>query len=165
MTEEKNIVDFTGKTKKIACLACAREKGEVDLGNITKSEYFDAHQDYEIPIPGFIIISSRRHIQSVDEFTEDEQQDFIEFLCRIRSVMRKALGIETTYLFQAEDTTHHFHIWLIPRYSWMTEKFGTKIESVRPIINYSKEFLRTESDIAKVEEATQKLKQFFSSAK
>ena len=135
MTEEKNIVDFTGKTKKIACLACAREKGEIVLGNIIKSEYFDAHQDYEIPIPGFIIISSRRHIQSVDEFTEDERRDFIEFLCRIRSAMIKVLDIKTIYLFQAEDTMHHFHVWLIPRYNWMTEKFGTKIESVRPIVN------------------------------
>jgi len=165
MAEEKNIVDLTGKTKKIACLGCAREKGEIDLGNITKSEYFDAHQDYEIPIPGFVIISSRRHIQSIDEFTEDEQGDFIKFLCRMRSAMRKVLGIETIYLFQSEDTIHHFHVWLIPRYDWMTEKFGRKIESVRPIVNYSKEFLRTESGIAEVKEATQKLKQFFSSDK
>jgi diadenosine tetraphosphate (Ap4A) HIT family hydrolase len=164
MAEEKNIVDLAGKTKKIACLGCARENGEINLGDIVKTKYFDAHQDYEIPIPGFVIISSRRHIQSVDEFTEDEQRDFIKFLCRLRSVMRKILDIETIYLFQAEDTMHHFHIWLVPRYDWMTEKFGTKIESVRPIVNYSKEFFRTESDIAKVEEATQKLKQFFSSA-
>jgi hypothetical protein len=31
---ETNIVDLTGKTKKIACLGCDREKGLIDLGDI-----------------------------------------------------------------------------------------------------------------------------------
>ena len=165
MTEEKNIVDLTGKTKKIACLGCDRENGLIDLGNIVKSEYFDAHQDYEIPIPGFVIISSRRHIQSIDEFTDDEQQDFIRFLCRLRSAQRQFLGIEVIYLVQEEDTSHHFHVWMFPRYDWMEEKFGRKIQSVRPIMEYARENMKTEANIQEVEAATQKLKQFFSSAK
>lgn len=164
MTEEKNIVDLTGKTKKIACLGCDREKGLIDLGNIVKSEYFDAHQDYEIPIPGFVIISSRRHIQSVDEFTDDEQRDFIKFLCRLRSAQRKVLGIEVIYLVQEEDTSHHFHVWMFPRFDWMEEKFGRKIQSVRPIMQYARENMKTKINIQEVETATQKLKQFFSSA-
>ncbi len=165
MAKLKEIIDYKGNVKKIACLACARENGDISLGDIVKSKYFDAHQDYEIPIPGFIIISSRRHFQSVDEFTDNEQRDFIKFLCRIRSAMRKVLGIKTVYLFQAEDTSHHFHVWLIPRYGWMEKKFGKSIESVRPIVVYSKNNLKTKPNLAKVDEATQKLKQFFSSNK
>lgn len=154
----RTIIDYKGRVKKISCLACAREKGEVSLGNIVKSKYFDAHQDYEIPIPGFIIISSRRHIQSVDEFNDAEQKDFINFLCKIRSAMRKALSVKTVYLFQAEDTTHHFHVWIIPRYDWMKKKFGTKIESVRPIVKYAKENFRTKTNLAKIDNSTRKLK-------
>lgn len=164
MPKTKEIIDYRGKMKKITCLSCAREKGEINFGDIVKSKYFDAHQDYEIPIPGFVIISSKRHFQSVAEFTDNEQQDFIKILCRIRSAMKKALGIKVVYLFQAEDTSHHFHVWLIPRYGWM-EKFGKKIESVRPIVEYAKKNLKTKSNLAKVAEATQKLKQFFSSNK
>ena len=79
---KRNITDIKGQTKKIACLGCAIQKGEVDSpgGSVLSSKYFDAHQDYEIPIPGFIIIASKRHLQSVDEFTEAEQRDFIKFL-------------------------------------------------------------------------------------
>lgn len=157
----KEIIDYKGNVKKIDCLACAREKGEIDLGNIVKSKYFDAHQDYAIPIPGFIIISSRRHIQSIDEFTDNEQRDFIKFLCRIRSAMRRVLGIKVIYLYQAEDTSHHFHFWLIPRYGWMEKNFGRSIESVRPAINYSKEKLLTKANLAKIANATESLKQFF----
>ncbi|MFA6518751.1 MAG: diadenosine tetraphosphate hydrolase [Candidatus Shapirobacteria bacterium] len=161
---EKNITDLTGKTKKITCLGCDREKGLINLGNIVKSEYFDAHQDYEIPIPGFVIVSSKRHIQSIDEFTEDEQRDFIKFLCRLRSAQRQVLGIEVIYIVQEEDTSHHFHVWMFPRFDWMEERFGRKIQSVRPIMEYARENMKTETKIKEVETATQKLKQFFSSA-
>lgn len=159
--EGKDVVDLTGKAQKIMCLGCDREKGLIDLGDIVKSKYFDAHQDYEIPIPGFIIISSRRHIQSIDEFTEDERTDFIKFLCEVRSAQRKILGIDVIYLVQEEDTSHHFHVWMFPRFDWMEEKFGHKIQSVRPIMEYARENMKTEANIQAVEVAVQKLKQFF----
>ena len=52
------ITDINGRTKKIACLACAIQNGEVKSpgGQITTSKFFRAEQDYEIPIPGFVIL-------------------------------------------------------------------------------------------------------------
>lgn len=160
---KRNITDIKGQTKKITCLGCAIQKGEVESpgGSILSSKYFEAHQDYEVPIPGFIIIASKRHLQSVDEFTETEQRDFIKFLCRLRRGMRKALKISVVYLIQEEDTSHHFHVWVFPRYDWMGKKFGRKIQSVGPIMEYAREKLKTASSLKKVETATQKLKQFF----
>lgn len=165
--KEELITDINGKTKKIACLGCAIQNGEVESpgGSILTSKYFDAHQDYEIPIPGFVIIASKKHLQSIDEFTDEEQQDFIKFLCRLRSAMRQALDIKTVYLFQKEGEDTHFHVWLFPRYSWMDKKFGQKIQSVRPIMEYARENLKTPENIKEVESATQKLKQFFLSNK
>ncbi len=162
MNGTRKIIDYRGIVKKIACLACARENGEISLGDILKSKYFDAHQDYTIPIPEFIIISSRRHIQSIDEFTNKERMDFIKFLCRIRSALRKILKVKVVYIYQREDTRNHFHVCMLPRYDWMTKKFGRKIGSIRPIISFAKKNLKTNSNIAKTEEATQKLKHFLS---
>jgi diadenosine tetraphosphate (Ap4A) HIT family hydrolase len=161
--KKKLIVDIHGHAKKIACLSCATQNGEVEPpgGSIFTSKYFDAHQDYEIPIPGFVIITSKRHLKSVDEFTDAEQRDFIKTLCRLRLAMRKALGIKIVYLFEREDATiSHFHIWLFPRYSWMEKKFGLRISSVKPILEYARENLKTPSNIKKVETAIKKLKQF-----
>jgi diadenosine tetraphosphate (Ap4A) HIT family hydrolase len=156
------ITDISGQTKKIACLGCAIQNGQVESlgGSILTSKYFDAHQDYEIPIPGFVILVSKRHLQSVDEFTEAEQRDFIKFLCCLRKAMREVLKISVVYLIQEEDTSHHFHVWIFPRYPWMA-KFGKKVQSVRPIMEYAKENLKTKSNFKKVRTATQKLKQFF----
>lgn len=160
------ITDLKGRTKKIACIACSIQGGEVENpGAIAESEYFVAEQDYEFPIPGFVILVSKRHLQSVDEFSDDEQRDFIKFLCRLRSTMKKALDIEHIYIVQEEDTTtSHFHVWLFPRYQWMKDKFGRKIESVKPIMEYARENMKTADNLEVVDAATQKLKQFFSSA-
>lgn len=160
---KRNITDIKDNTKKIACLGCAIQKGEVESpgGSIASSKYFDAHQDYEIPIPGFVILASKKHLQSVDEFSEEEQRDFIKFLCRLRKGLRKALDVKVVYLIQEEDTSHHFHVWIFPRYDWMDKKFGRKIQSVRPIMEYARENLKTASNLKKVETAVQKLKQFF----
>ena len=153
--------DYKGNSREVDCLGCARERGEITQGSILHSDYFDAHQDFEIPIPGFVIISSRRHIKSFDEFTDQEQLDFMAVLKRVRSAMRTALQIETVYFVQEEDTSHHFHAWLFPRYDWMEEKFGRKIQSVRPIMEYSREHMKTPENLAKVEKAFKKLAALF----
>jgi len=106
-------------------------------------------------------LASKRHLQSVDEFTDEERSDFIDFLCRVRKGMREALGIQVVYLIQEEDTSHHFHVWIFPRYDWMLEEFGKKIQSVRPIMEYARENLKTPNNLKKVDEATEKMKVFF----
>lgn len=161
MPDQSNvIINYKGEAKKFSCLSCARSSGEISDGNIIKSEHFDLHQDYGTPIPGFLILSSKRHIQSIDEFTESEQIDFIKTLCRARKALRQTLGIKTTYLFQDEDTSYHFHIWIFPRYNWMNEKFGSRIQSIHPIIEYARKELRTQDNVAAVEKAVKKLKKY-----
>ena len=162
MSNKKEIIDYKGNPTQISCLGCARENGEMErVGTVLTTKHFDAHQDFEIPIPGFIIISSRRHLQSVDDFTNEEKLDFIDTLIAVRAGMRSALGIDVIYLVQEEDTAHHFHLWVFPRYDWMSEKFGKKTPSLRPIMEYARERLKTEENIKKVEEAVSKLKSYF----
>tara|TARA_Y100000310_G_C20646868_1_gene797158 strand:+ start:449 stop:892 length:444 start_codon:yes stop_codon:yes gene_type:complete len=100
------------------------------------SEYFDVHQDWEVPIPGFFILAAKRKVRSIAEFTDDESKEFIFLVRSIRQGMKEVLDINDVYIFQNEDTEHNFHLWIFPRYDWM-EKFGRKIESVRPIMLYA----------------------------
>lgn len=161
MSDKTEIIDYRGNPAQIFCLGCARENGEMErVGTVLTTKHFDAHQDFEIPIPGFIIISSRRHLQSVDEFTKEERQDFIDTLINVRTGMRKSLNIEVVYLIQEEDTSHHFHIWVFPRYDWMSEKFGKKTPSLRPTMEYARENLKTEENLKQVEEAVAELKTY-----
>lgn len=141
-----------------SCTSCAIQLGTLETigGVIAKSPYFEARQDYAVPIAGFVPIASIRHIQSIDDFTPQERQDFIEFVCQIRNQMRKQLNIKTIYLIQEEDAAH-FHVWLFPRYAWM-ERFGDKIKSVKPIMEWAKEHLNTPTNIMLVKKAIEDLK-------
>lgn len=163
MDQKREIIDIKGIKKKIGCLGCAMQKGEVEGrgGSIAQTKHFDAHQDYEIPIPGFMILASKRHLQSVDEFTDEEREDFIDFLCKLRKTMRRACGIQIVYLIQEEDTSHHFHVWMFPMQEWLVEKFGRKIQSVRPIMEHARENLKTPENLKKVDETIEKMKIYF----
>jgi len=158
----RSITNYKGGNQQIDCIGCAIEQGKINQNDtIFTTDFFGAHQDYEIPIPGFIIVSTRRHIQSIDEFNEGEKADFTTTLINVRKALRQVLKIDKVYFHQEEDTSHHFHVWVFPRYDWMAEKFGTKIESVRPIMEYARANLKNPENLQKVDQALQQLKAFF----
>jgi len=43
----------------------------------------------------------------------------------------------------------------------MVEKFGKKIQSVRPIMEYARENMKTSENLKKVDEAMEKMKTYF----
>jgi diadenosine tetraphosphate (Ap4A) HIT family hydrolase len=140
----RTITLSNGKTVKVECLSCALTSGliEPDGGVIIETEYFHAHQDVAYPIEGLVILASKRHIKCLDELTEVERLDYINIMTTIRKAQREVLGIEYVYYFYNEDTTHHFHTWMVPRYEWMNE-FGRSIESVRPVLLHARNHRNT----------------------
>ncbi|WMM23526.1 hypothetical protein RBU61_11230 [Tissierella sp. MB52-C2] len=147
-----------GQIVEVECLSCALTSGliEPDAGVVIETEYFHAHQDVAYPIKGLIILASKRHIRCFDELTEAEKLDYINLLSKIRNAQRKVLGIEYVYYFYNEDTTHHFHTWMVPRYEWMYE-FGRSIESVRPVLLHSRNNMNNEENVKEVLSAIEKL--------
>lgn len=129
---------------------------EPDGGVVYETEHFHAHQDVAYPIKGLIILASKRHIVSLDELTEIERLDYIETLSKIRKAQRDVLGIEHVYYFYNEDTTHHFHTWMVPRYEWMYA-FGRSVESVRPVLLHARNEMNDEGAKQEVLRAIQLL--------
>ena len=127
--------------------------------NIITTKLFNVGQDWEVPIPGFFIIAPLRKLKSIDELTNEEAAEFINLIRKVREGMRKTLKIEEVYFFQNEDTDHGFHFWLFPRHKWM-EKFGRKIQSVRPIMNYAKENMVNDEVFEDVRNMVKKMKNY-----
>ncbi|GGA78545.1 HIT family protein [Ornithinibacillus halotolerans] len=154
----RTITLSNGRTVEIECLSCALTSGviEPDGGVIVETEYFHAHQDVAYPIKGLVILASKRHITCFDELTEEEQLDYIRILTKIRKVQRKVLGIDYVYYFYNEDTTHHFHTWMVPRYEWMYE-FGRSVESVRPVLLHARNEMNSEENRKEVMQAIEAL--------
>ncbi|WP_112180458.1 HIT family protein [Paraliobacillus zengyii] len=147
----RKITLSNGKTVEVSCLSCALTSGliEPDGGVVFETNYFHAHQDVAYPIKGLIIVASKRHIKCFDELTEEEMIDYMQVLSKIRKAQRDVLGIEYVYYFYNEDTTHHFHTWMVPRYEWMHE-FGRSVESVRPVLLYARKKMNTNENIQEV---------------
>ncbi len=153
------IMDIYGKKHKvIGCLGCHLRKNQIpSAGVVLGTKYFEVEQDTEIPIAAFMIIVSRRHFKGFGNLTKSEQKEFIKILAKVRKAMEKVLGIKVVYIFQNEDSTSHFHVWMFPRYKWM-DKFGNKIESVRPIMEYARKKLKTKKNLEEVNKSREKLK-------
>lgn len=129
--------------------------------NIVTTNLFNINQDWKVPIPGFFIIAPLRKMKSISEFTDAEAVEFMNLIRKIRKGMKDVLKIEEVYLFQNEDTEYSFHLWIFPRYDWM-EKFGRKIQSVRPIMDYAKENMLSDGVFKTVRDYVQKMKKYMS---
>lgn len=127
---------------------------------ILTTDNFIVAQDWEIPIAGFFILSTKRKIYSIAEFTDAEVKEFGSLIKKVRLGMQNALKIEHVYFFQNEDSVHGFHFWLFPRHDWMKE-FGVKIESVRPIMNYAQNLEVTEELLQEVRRAVAIMRGYF----
>ncbi|MFJ5762685.1 HIT family protein [Neobacillus sp. NPDC093182] len=155
----RKITLSNGKTVEVECLSCALTSGliEPDGGVIFETEHFHAHQDVAYPIEGLVILASKRHIKCLDELTDEERLDYINSMTAIRKAQREVLGIDYVYYFYNEDTTHHFHTWMVPRYDWMNE-FGGSVESVRPVLLHARNHWNSEDNNQKVLKAIEALK-------
>ncbi len=155
----RKITLSNGKTVEVECLSCALTSGlvEPDGGVIFETEHFHTHQDVAYPIEGLVILASKRHIKCLDELTNEERLDYINSMTAIRKVQREVLGIDYIYYFYNEDTTHHFHTWMVPRYDWMNE-FGRSVESVRPVLLHARNHRNTKENNQKVMKAIEALK-------
>jgi diadenosine tetraphosphate (Ap4A) HIT family hydrolase len=157
------IKDISGIEHNIDCIACSIQSGEVALPveRIAETNYFVAEQDFEYPIEGFTVIVAKRHIKSFLEFTDEEQKDFISFLIKCRKAMKEKLGIEEITIIQEETTnSSHFHIWLFPWHSWMSD-YKKKIDNVMKIMEMAKKEHSNEVELLKIKESTKKLKEYF----
>lgn len=155
----RTITLSNGQTVEVECLSCALTSGLIhpDGGVIIETEHFHAHQDVAYPIEGLVILASKRHIKCFDELTDAEKLDYINLLTKIRKAQRDTLGIEYVYYFYNEDTSHHFHTWLVPRYDWMYD-FGRSVESVRPVLLHARNNMNDEENRRKVITAIEALK-------
>ncbi|WP_314588630.1 diadenosine tetraphosphate hydrolase [Paenibacillus terrigena] len=151
-----------GRSIEVDCLSCALTSGLIQPtgGVIYESSRFHIHQDVAYPIRGLVILASKRHFYCMDELSDEEQVEYISLIHRIRSAQRTKLGIEKVYYFYNEDTTHHFHLWMVPRYEWMSQ-YGKSVESLRPVLLHARNNLNDEENMRSVIEGINKLKGFF----
>lgn len=157
------ITDVMGNEYEIDCVGCATAKGEVALpgGTVYDDDSFMLYGDPEVPLKGFLILNTKRHINSLTELSSDEQCKMIGIISKAIGTI-KELGITTEVTLVQEERSKHFHVWIFPNQPWMTEKFGKGITYLREICAYAKENA-TDEQRQEVLQAIETIKERFDS--
>jgi len=134
----KEAIDFLGNHYTFNCMGCAMINHEIipPGGFIYETNSFYLIQDPEVPIKGFLIINSKKHLKSITEFTKEERMELIE-LTNIAIKALKDLGITDEVTIIREERSFHFHLWIFPTHTWMNKKFGKGITYIRDIFSYA----------------------------
>ena len=146
----KVIVDMANKEWEInGCMSCEIADGNlVPFGGILyRTDNFAVMQDVELPINGFIVIASIRHLEKFTELTEDEQIELTKLINKTLNILRNNGVAEEFNIILEEKKNYHFHIWLMPRHKWMIEKFGKVLKNIKGIQEYAIENMKTKENL------------------
>lgn len=109
-------------TNATTCLTCIlkarRDRGEAPLwDSIHRSEYWDLVHAFNTSLPGWLVLVARRHIEAIDELTDEEASELGVLLRRASVALREITGCVKTYVMQfAEAEGHgHVHFHIVPR--------------------------------------------------
>lgn len=143
--------DILNREWTCQCIGCSIASGEVlsPGGIIAETKNFRLDQDPEIPIKGFLIISSKSHIRSISQLSSEESRELFDLVYRARIALNNIADIKEVTIIQ-EERSGHFHLWLLPRYEWMNERFTNSLSTVREIMAYSKNNLKSEENIENI---------------
>ncbi len=135
----KSATDFLGNELRFDCMGCAIVKGDIKVPGdiIYKGNAVVLVADPVVPVPGFYVINTKRHIRSLSELDNTERQELVNLAAHAEKAI-KSLGDNEITLVQ-EERSSHFHLWIFPNYDWMTEKYGKGITYLRDIFTYAKE--------------------------
>lgn len=157
----KSAIDFLGNEWKYDCMACAISKGDIKIpgGIIYEGKYTILGADPEIPIPGFLIVNIKRHVNSFSELNKEERNEIGNVIAYAEKALKELNIIQEVTLVQ-EERSKHLHIWIFPSYTWMTEKFGKGITYLRDISEYAKKNA-SEADVKEVLNVVENIRRYF----
>lgn len=136
----RSCIDILGNEWNYDCMGCSIcNKEIIPPGDVIyDGKYCILASDPEIPIPGFLIINSKKHVKSFSELEEEERHEIIDVLYKAENALKK-LDICNEFTIVQEERSRHLHVWIFPNYDWMIEKFGKGISYLRDISSYAKE--------------------------
>ena len=150
------LIHFSGKEYEVGdCLGCYNKNVD-DV--VFETDNYVVSQDFELPINGFIIISSKRHLKSINEMNKEEKLELIELIDVVLKAAKEIKICNEFNVIWEEKEWSHFHVWLMPRHKWMLEKFGNPTKNIKGVFEYAKENMRTEENINNIYKSISALK-------
>jgi len=99
-------------------LTTRRRLGKAPLWDcIYQTEFWDVAHAFDTALPGWLVLVLQRHIESLDELTDQEAAELGPLIRRISLSLKTVIGCVKTYVIQfAEHEDHpHVHFHIVPR--------------------------------------------------
>lgn len=151
------MINYAGEKVELSgCPGClyAEHKFSLPCGIAYENDKFIFSQDFELPIQGFFVVSTKRHIETFGELTSSERIEIFEIVNKTIEILRKNNICDRFDVIFEEKKNRHFHIWIMPRHKWMEEFRGDIISNIGEIFGYSKTNMRTKENLEKINEIT-----------
>jgi diadenosine tetraphosphate (Ap4A) HIT family hydrolase len=128
--------DFLGTEWQSACMGCqiANETTTPPGGVLFKTKFFHINQDPIIPMPGFFVIASNRHIQKLSELTDEEFTEYAKLIQISRKIIEEVFEIEYVTMVEEEHSCH-FHTWFFPWSKALLDGRRPSLDLIRPLMN------------------------------
>ncbi len=87
-------------------------------GEIASDDAFVVHAVLGAsPLAGWTVIVPRRHVESIEELSESEQNTMMRWGARVTAAQRTILGSAKSYLALFAEVVPHVHLHVVPRYA------------------------------------------------
>ena len=160
----EKVVRYDGKEFEFdGCFGCAIVNNQLPSYPfvVWENENFVVVQDFELPIKGMMIISTKRHIESIVDLTKEESSQLIKIIRSITSLEKNICKCDEVTIVQEQKKGYHFHVWILPTLPWMKEKFGKVLKNIKDIQEYAKRNFRDEKSLAEIAKVCKLLKSTF----
>lgn len=150
-------VVFTG------CPGCAyaNHKFVLPCGMSYENDKFTLSQDWELPIQGFFVVSPKKCIEKFEQLDDDEKIEIFKIVDKTIKILRDNNVCDRFDVIFEEKENRHFHIWIMPRYKWMSDLVGDIIDNIGIVFEYAKNNMRTDENYAKIKEIANLVKKNF----
>ena len=155
------MINYAGEEiKHEGCPGCAYGKHDFSLpcGMAYENERFTLSQDWELPIPGFMVLSPKKHIEKLEDFLKEERDEMFDIVNKTIKILRKNSICDRFEIILEEKENRHIHVWIMPRYNWMKEICDDIIDNIGLIFDYAKNNLRSKEVNKEIKRVTQIIK-------
>lgn len=105
------------------CLTCRIIAGEKRPpgGVIFETANVILHHCIDVAVPGYLVASPKRHINTVTMLADEEYLELVQLLRVAVQLLEEIPGVEKIYIASIGEETTHIHFHLFPRYGWMLD--------------------------------------------
>lgn len=149
-----------GEELDVDCMGCVvADASKFKQGRIFQTELFDISQDFELAVPGMMVISPMRHINMIESLTEDEVAELGLLTIECKRALVDLWEQEKVFYCLYEDGHQHIHLVIVPL--WKDLKIKNRYAAVAELSERKNELKSDVDNMRQVTEYIEKLREWF----